>query len=105
MKEFPSKLSASGWDLDAVKSHPTTGFSGTNDSRQVLPLSVRYLDSEEQNHTNALVLAYLLQDENSVKLLPSQTDAERLLEIVDAMESPTRVIVDAGAQILELSNF
>ncbi|KAB2100064.1 hypothetical protein AG0111_0g11729 [Alternaria gaisen] len=105
MKEFPSKLSASGWDLGAVKSHPTTGFSGTNDSRQVLPLSVHYLDSEKQNHTNALVLAYLLQDENSVKLLPSQADAEHLLEIVDAMELPTRVILDAGAQILELSNF
>ncbi|KAI1674179.1 DUF3638 containing protein [Pyrenophora tritici-repentis] len=104
MKEFPSKLSASGWDLGAIKSHPTTGFSGTNDSRQVLPLSVRYLDSEKQNHTNALVLAYLLQDENSVKLLPPQTDAERLLKIVDTMELPNRVILDAGAQILELSN-
>ncbi len=29
MKEFPHKLSASGWDLGAIKSHPTTGFSGT----------------------------------------------------------------------------
>ena len=76
MKEFPHKLSASGWDLGAIKSHPTTGFSGTNDSRQVLPLSVHYLDSEKQKHTNALVLAYLLQDENSIKLLPPQTDAE-----------------------------
>jgi hypothetical protein len=105
MKEFPFKLSASGWDLGAVKSHPTTGFSGTNDSRQLLPLGVHYLDSEKQNHTNALVLAYLLQDENSVKLLAPQTDAERLLEIIDTMELPTRVILDAGAQILELSNF
>ncbi|KAH8724529.1 hypothetical protein GQ44DRAFT_827220 [Phaeosphaeriaceae sp. PMI808] len=104
MKEFPHKLSASGWDLGAIKSHPTTGFSGTNDSRHILPLSVKYLDSKEQKHTNALVMAYLLQDENSVSLLPPQTDAERLLEIVDKMEPPTRVILDAGAQILELSN-
>ena len=104
MKEFPHKLSASGWDLGAIKSHPTTGFSGTNDSRQVLPLSVHYLDSEGQKHTNALVLAYLLQDENSIRLLPPQTDAERLLHIVNTMEPPTRVILDAGAQILELSN-
>ncbi|KAJ6191961.1 hypothetical protein J3E72DRAFT_399452 [Bipolaris maydis] len=105
MKEFPYKLSASGWDLGAIKSHPTTGFSGTNDSRQLLPLSVHYLDSEKQNHTNALVLAYLLQDENSHKLLPPQTDAEHLLMIIDGMELPIRVILDAGAQILELSNF
>ncbi|KAL7770262.1 hypothetical protein CFE70_000195 [Pyrenophora teres f. teres 0-1] len=104
MKEFPYKLSASGWDLGAIKSHPTTGFSGTNDSRQVLPLSVHYLDPEKQKHTNALVLAYLLQEENSLKLLPPRTDAERLLNIIDAMKPPTRVILDAGAQILELSN-
>ncbi|KAF2653745.1 hypothetical protein K491DRAFT_780118 [Lophiostoma macrostomum CBS 122681] len=106
MKEFPHKLTASGWDLGAVKSHPTTGFSGTNDSRQVLPLSVHYLHSDRQKHTNALVLAYLLQDENSVKLLPPQTDAESLLNIVvNTMTPPTRVILDAGAQILELNNF
>lgn len=104
MKEFPHKLTASGWDLGAIKSHPTTGFSGTNDSRQVLPLSVHYLDSEKQKHTNALVLAYLLKDENSVELLPPQTNAEQLLDVVNVMEPPTRVILDAGAQILELSN-
>jgi len=104
MKEFPHKLTASGWDLGAVKSHPTTGFSGTNDSRQVLPLGVRYIDSKKQKHTNALVLAYLLQDESSVELLPPQTNAEQLLEIVNAMEPPTRVILDAGAQILEMNN-
>lgn len=104
MKEFPHKLSASGWDLGAIKCQPTTGFSGTNDSRQVLPLSVKYLDSEKQKHTNVLVLAYLLQDENSIKLLPPQIDAEHLLQIVNAMEPPTQVILDAGAQILELSN-
>lgn len=104
MKEFPYKLSASGWDLGAIKSHPTTGFSGTNDSRQLLPLSVHYLDSEKQKHTNALVLAYLMQEENSIKLLPPQTDAEHLLKIVNRMAPPTRVILDSGAQILELSN-
>ncbi|KAH8622022.1 hypothetical protein IG631_23417 [Alternaria alternata] len=43
MEEFSPKLSASGWDLGAIRPHPTTGFSGTNDSHQVLPLSVRYL--------------------------------------------------------------
>ncbi len=75
-----------------------------NDSRQVLPLSVHYIDSEKQKHTNALVLAYLLRDENSTKLLPPQTDAEYLLKIVNTMEPSTRVILDAGAQILELSN-
>jgi hypothetical protein len=109
MKEFPHKLSASGWDLGQIKSHPTTGFSGTNDSRHVLPLSVEHLDVPTQKHTNALVLAYLLQDENSVKILGPRTafqgsDAENLLGIVHKMSPPTRVILDVGAQILELNN-
>lgn len=60
MKEFPYKLSASGWDIGEINSHPTAGFSGTNDSRVTLPLSVMQLDLPEQNHTNALVLEYLL---------------------------------------------
>jgi hypothetical protein len=109
MKEFPHKLSASGWDIGQVKSHPTTGFSGTNDSRHVLPLSVEHLDLRMQKHTNALVLAYLLQDENSVKKLPPRItsqglDAEHLLRIINKMIPPTRVILDVGAQILELDN-
>ncbi|KAL4895588.1 hypothetical protein BDV59DRAFT_211254 [Aspergillus ambiguus] len=85
LKEFPNKLSASGWDIGEVKTHPTVGFSGTNDSRVTLPLSVEQLDLAEQNHTNALVLEYLLRPETSVVLTP--------------------VILDVGAQILELTNF
>jgi hypothetical protein len=110
MKQFPHKLSASGWDIGQVKSQPTTGFSGTNDSRHVLPLNVKHLDLDMQRHTNALVLAHLLQDENSVTLLPPRasekgSDAEHLLKVVNNMEPPTRVILDVGAQILELNNF
>jgi hypothetical protein len=109
MKEFPYKLSASGWDIGAAKVHPTTGFSGTNDSRHVLPLSMHHLDLPEQKHTNALVLSYILQDENSVRLLPPRSssessDAESLLNVVSQMEAPTRVVLDVGAQILEMSN-
>ena len=109
MKEFPHKLSASGWDIGQIKSHPTTGFSGTNDSRHVLPLSVQHLDLPEQKHTNALVLESLLRDENSVELLPpgdesTGSDAELLLAMIIKMDPAVRVILDVGAQILELSN-
>ncbi|KAJ5117788.1 hypothetical protein N7448_011420 [Penicillium atrosanguineum] len=109
MKEFPDKLSASGWDIGEIKTHPTVGFSGTNDSRETLPLSVSQLDLPEQNHTNALVLEYLLRPENSVACIPQQvqpykSDAEIILDLVLDLSPPAQVILDVGAQILELSN-
>ncbi|KAI0970201.1 hypothetical protein F4678DRAFT_462427 [Xylaria arbuscula] len=109
VKEFPHKLSASGWDIGKTKTKPVTGFSGTNDSRKVLPTDVKHLELRSQAHTNALVLEYLLQPENFVTLLPTQsdntmTDAERFFQTVVNLESPTRVILDVGAQILELDN-
>ncbi|KAF3059206.1 hypothetical protein GL218_04803 [Daldinia childiae] len=110
MKEFSHRLSASGWDIGQVKTHPTTGFSGTNDSRQVLPLDVEQLDLEDQKHTNALVLENLLHSKNSVTLLPPRRESENsvadvLLNIITKLDPPTRVILDVGAQILELNNF
>lgn len=109
MKEFPHKLSSSGWDIGQTKNHPTTGFSGTNDSRKVLPLSIEHIDLEEQKHTNASVLEYLLQEENSIALMPprkegSSSDADLLLIKVMSMKPRIQVILDVGAQILELSN-
>ncbi|KAK2031664.1 hypothetical protein LX32DRAFT_584407 [Colletotrichum zoysiae] len=109
IKEFPHKLSASGWDIGARKGNPTTGFSGTMDSRAFLPLSVKHLDLPDQKPTNALVLEYLLQEENSVALMPvsrsdTKSDAEALLEMVVQLDPPARVILDVGAQILELDN-
>ena len=109
MKEFPHKLSASGWDIGMVKTHPTTGFSGTNDSKKLLPLDVNHLDLPHQRHTNALVLENVLDPRNSVCLMPTErdafkSDAERLLELVVHQNPSTRVILDVGAQILELDN-
>jgi len=60
MKEFPHKLSSSGWDIAQEKVHPTTGFSGTNDSRYILPLSIAQCDLPPQLSTNAKVLSCLL---------------------------------------------
>ncbi|GLA78842.1 hypothetical protein AtubIFM55763_000734 [Aspergillus tubingensis] len=109
LREFPSKLSSSGWDIGEVKCHPTVGFSGTNDSRVTLPLSVEQLDLPDQNHTNALVLEYLLRPETGIALIPtrddlSKSDAQVLLDMVAELGSPVRVILDVEARILELSN-
>jgi hypothetical protein len=108
MKEFPFKLSASGWDLGKRKTLPVTGFSGTNDSRCLLPIDVHQLDTVEQKHTNALVLEHIMQPENGVVLMESAardvSDAQHLLDTVLSLSPPVEVILDVGAQILELVN-
>ncbi|KAE8139417.1 hypothetical protein BDV38DRAFT_291452 [Aspergillus pseudotamarii] len=87
MRGFPYKLSASGWVIGEVKCHPLTGFSGPNAFREVLPHSVEQLSLPPQMHTNALVLGYLLQPEDSVICTPwrhkeHRSDAEGLLSLV-----------------------
>jgi hypothetical protein len=107
LKQFPSKLSASGWDLAISKPSPTTGFSGTNDTLHLLPLNIRHLDLPSQHHTNAQVLSYLLMDETSVADLPARThgsDGKHLLTFIEQLDSDIRVILDCGASILEENN-
>ncbi|XP_044715116.1 putative very large low complexity protein [Hirsutella rhossiliensis] len=109
LREFPQKLSASGWDIARQKIHPTTGFSGTNDSRHTLPLDVQQLDLGDQKHTNALVLEQLLRPENTIAYMLRRTrivssDAEALLELVQCQAPSVQVILDVGAQIIELTN-
>ncbi|KAK4153473.1 hypothetical protein C8A00DRAFT_33763 [Chaetomidium leptoderma] len=110
MKQFPLKLSASGWDLaKPKKQQPLTGFSGTNDSKGVLPLSVTALDLQPQ--TNAAVLSTLLREENTVLELGDRGDSQlgaltedMLLGGLVKSEPAMRVILDVGAQIIESSN-
>ena len=109
IKEFPQKLSSSGWDIARAKVHPTTGFSGTNDSRYILPLSISQCNLPPQLHTNAGVLDCLLRPENSFKHATQESgreslDTESLLQIVIRSEPPVRVILDVGAQVLEWKN-
>jgi hypothetical protein len=109
LKEFPFKLSASGWDLAKEKRHVTTGFSGTNDSRYILPLDIRQLDLPEQNHTNALVLENLLRPENTITLMTDEMagaafHSKYLLETIANMSTKPRVILDVGAQVIGLTN-
>ena len=69
MREFPKKMSASGWDLGRAKGHPTTGFSGINDTHPLLPLAMQQLDDEAQRYTNVMAIEYLLRPETAVELL------------------------------------
>ncbi|KAI4946098.1 hypothetical protein J4E91_007541 [Alternaria rosae] len=111
LKQFPSKLSASGWDLAIRKPNPTTGFSGTNDTRHLLPLNMHQLDLPSQQHTNARVLSYLLMNETSVAHLPTRSigststkDGQHLLTFIEGLHPDIRVILDCGASILDMNN-
>ncbi|EEB96979.1 hypothetical protein MPER_03793 [Moniliophthora perniciosa FA553] len=111
-KEFPYKLSTSGWDLAESKpGHLTTGFSGTNDNRFLLPTSISQEDPLQQSGTNAKLLTYLGKRENdhyrcaalpNGGLLSSQEFLEYLTE--QTSENPVQVLLDVGAQMLDLRN-
>src|ERR1700683_1459603 len=107
-KEFPNKLPTSGWDLGEARTNRTTGFSGTNDNRYLLPLSIQQVDLVDQGGTNALVLMHLLHPANGHYMCASNANHEPLpgREFVKLIskQSRIRVLLDVGAQMLDLQN-
>jgi len=110
---FTSKLSTSAWDLAEKRAQPTTGFSGSNDHRYLLPLSIEQFEFDSHVHTNAKVLSYLLQPENRFYQCVQTVDGEPLsgreliLRMVDQQNwamGQIQVIVDVGAQVLDMKN-
>lgn len=109
-KEFPRKLCASAWDIPSRENQPlTTGFSGTNDNRLLLPSSIPQRDLPHLQLTNAMVLRCLLQKENRACVLAQdengcQLSTTHLIDLIRSQDPPVNVIIDVGAQILESSN-
>jgi hypothetical protein len=119
-KQFVKKLSASGCDLvlhNPLRLSPrTTGFSGTNDSRHQLPMTIKQNDLPQLAHTNAEVLVYLLEERNRHYVRMVDNHNKRLSEegLLQKLLHPhgyrphfqdrIRILIDAGAQILEHDN-
>lgn len=109
-KEFDEKLSTSGWDLVGNRApHLTTGFSGTNDNRFVLPLSISQGDLPELQHTSGKVLDYVLRKENLLYHCARdpqgrQLSSEGLVSFFHGIDSTIRVLIDVGAQVLDTTN-
>ena len=91
----------------------TTGFSGTNDDRDLLPLCIAQRDLPDLVHTNAAVLSCLLEPRTREYVKAADVYGRRLsidglLDLIIAHRSPGRpgisVILDAGAQVLEMEN-
>lgn len=81
-----------------------TGFSGTRDNSWTLPLSIKQADSAGRRHTTALVLHHILDPRNRKVICTEQEDATALLRRVVALEPRSSVLLDVGAQVLELQN-
>ncbi|KMU80414.1 hypothetical protein CISG_02265 [Coccidioides immitis RMSCC 3703] len=112
-KQFQVKLQASGWDIPLFSvggqtSALTSGFSGTNDNRTLLPLNIKQRDLPMLSHTNAEVLTYLLQPRNRTYVVAADsTTGKRLSEtelLKSLCEKKIRMLIDSGAQILEMDN-
>jgi hypothetical protein len=108
-REFPSKLPTSAWDLVEGKKNVTTGFSGTNDNRHLLPTSMTQEDPDSVLGTNALVLRHLLRPENDHYECTEGDNGERefataFLGRLVNQDPEIRVLLDIGAQMLELQN-
>jgi hypothetical protein len=106
---FPSKLPTSAWDLVEEKKNVTTGFSGTNDNRFLLPTSITQEDPDFVLSTNALVLQNLLLPENDYYECTEGDNGERefatsFLKRLVKRDPEIRVLLDVGAQMLELQN-
>ncbi|KAE8402926.1 hypothetical protein BDV37DRAFT_294915 [Aspergillus pseudonomiae] len=119
-KQFSTKLQASGWDLplydnslgqgvaaELLRPGITTGFSGTNDNRRLLPLLIKQQDLSGLSHTNAEVLTYFVQQRNRGYKIAANPDGTRYSEL-DLLKylklHRMRILIDAGALILEMSN-
>jgi Protein of unknown function (DUF3645) len=108
-RQFRWKLPTSAWDLVEDKKNVTTGFSGTNDSRHLLPTSITQEDPDFALDTNARVLQHLLQPENDhYECTEGENDEPEfttaLLKRLTKQDPEIRVLLDVGAQMLELQN-
>lgn len=104
LKTFENKVTSTTWDLCSKQlAHPVTGFSGTNDTKNMLPITVTQNDHEELVETNEKVRANLLRDENQTyKALPANVSSEQILVALQNENIP--VLLDCGALMLKLNN-
>lgn len=74
----------------------------------MLPLTIQQQDLRGLSHTNAEVLTYLLHQRNRNYVVMATAGGNRLGEerfLYLLKQNNIRVLIDAGAQILEMSNY
>lgn len=102
LKIFEKKLMCTAWDLCSDNGR-CTGFSGTNDTKNILPLTVGQNDLEELEKTNENMSKALLHPRNGpYKNLPANVSGKEILVMLAKDDIP--VLLDSGALMLELNN-
>lgn len=107
MKENSQRGTIVKRTIGGVPTALTVGFSGTNDNKTLLPLNVVQNDLPGLSHANAEVLTYLLQPRNRRYVPAIDLRGRRLSEralLRKLKDHGIRMLLDAGAQILELDN-
>lgn len=103
-KLFAGKMMCTAWDLCSEEFRfSVNGFSGTNDTKLLLPKPISQNDLEELEDTNENVRRTLLLDENDYyDHLPPNVSG---LDIIKGLlEHKIPVLLDSGALMLELNN-
>jgi hypothetical protein len=104
-REYSHRMGMSAWDLSVENNRPMTGFSGTNDSKLLLPPTTQYYDTAELLGTNGgLINSLLLEENRSYEVFPEHTSGREMLRLMAIKDKRIRLILDAGALILELTN-
>lgn len=107
MKENKQPGPTSELSVQGAATALTVGFSGTNDNKTLLPLNVLQSDLPGLLHTNADVLTYLLQPRNRRYVPACDSRGKRVSETAFLhmlKDRGIRILLDAGAQIIELDN-
>lgn len=100
-KTFEKKLMCTAWDLCSEHmENPVTGFSGTNDTKNILPMPIAQNDLDELEDTNENVRQLLLRQRYD-HLPPNVSGTEIVEKLV---REGIQVLLDAGALMLELNN-
>lgn len=104
LKIFKKKLMCTAWVLcNHQLAHKVTGFSGTNDTKNILPAPITQNDLAELENTNEEMRKTLLQPRNyPYKRLPANVSGKQILRDLVAVGIP--VLLDSGALMLELNN-
>lgn len=105
-KQFSLKLMASAWDLAPRNRFAVRGFSGTNDSRDLLPLGIRQEGLPSVAATNGQVVCNLLRLENNFYHFfeAGVCSGKEILKAMIETKPRGRVLIDTGALMQDLSN-